>query len=150
MKKFISLLFICFFTTVFTTIVVAQETKKVLIEDFIKEHNSFEVQDDGEVRPINDAEINKKIKFFVEEKYSNVEFTRNIIWDSYETFLSPYDSYHYHTFFVQVKAVDIDRLKYLEVIYNPETLKVTSNFEWNEEEEEFLEVEEETEGDENL
>ena len=74
----------------------------------------------------------KRFRFFIEEKYLNVEFTRNVIWDSYETFLSPYDIHHMHTFIVQVKVAGIDRLKYLEISYNPKTLKVTSDFEWNE------------------
>ena len=35
----------------------------------------------------------------------------------------------------------IDRLKYLEISYNPKTLKVTSDFEWNKEESEFIKSE---------
>ena len=46
-----------------------------------------------------------------------------------------------HTFIVQVKVAGIDRLKYLEISYNPKTLKVTSDFEWNEEEGEFVKSE---------
>ena len=46
-----------------------------------------------------------------------------------------------HTFIVQVKVSGIDRLKYLEISYNPKTLKVTSDFEWNEEEGEFVKSE---------
>ena len=136
MKKLISLVIISFFSVQFSQ-TSAQETK-VTIEDFIVEHSGFEVNPDGEIKPINNREINKKIRFFVEEKYLNVEFTRNVIWDSYETFLSPYDKYHMHTFIVQVKVEGVERLKYLEVSYNPKTLKVTSDFEWNEEEGEFV------------
>ena len=139
MKKFISLVIISFFAVQFSQ-TSAQETK-VTIEDFIAEHSGFEVNIDGEIKPINNREINKKIKFFIEEKYLNVEFTRNVIWDSYETFLSPYDIHHMHTFIVQVKVEGIDRLKYLEISYNPKTLKVTSDFEWNKEEGEFIKSE---------
>ena len=46
-----------------------------------------------------------------------------------------------HTFIVQVKVEGIDRLKYLEISYNPKTLKVTSDFEWNKEESEFIKSE---------
>ncbi len=132
---------------------------KVKIEDFVSEHSGFEENEDGEIVPINIKEINKKIRFFVEEKYPNVELTRNIIWDSYTTFLSPSDKFHFHVFIVQVKVhkmvsgekdqiivrkkQDIERLKYLEVIYNPFTDKVSSNFKWFSDDEEFYAQEEE-------
>ena len=67
MKKFISLVIISFFAVQFSQ-TSAQETK-VTIEDFITEHNGFEVNPDGEIKPINNREINKKIRFFIEEKY---------------------------------------------------------------------------------
>ena len=74
-----------------------------------------------------------------------VDFTRNIIWDSYGTFLSPSDRYHSHTFIVQVKVKDVDRLKYLEVQYDPYEKKVTGNFQWIPEDEEFYLVDEQVE-----
>ena len=110
----------------------------VKIENFIIEHSGFEENEVGEITPINIKEINKKIRFFVEEKYPEiVEYTRNIIWDSYTTFLSPSDRYHYHTFIAQVKVIDIDRLKYVEVNFNPYKDEVLGNFEWIEDDEEF-------------
>ncbi|MGC6421625.1 MAG: hypothetical protein ACON47_08255 [Flavobacteriaceae bacterium] len=124
------------------------QVQKVVIEDFIEQHQGFEENDEGEIIPINIKEINKKIRFFVEEKYSNVEYTRNIIWDSYETFISPFDKFHYHTFICQIKVKELQRLKYLEVTYNPLDGKVNSDFEWYEEQEEFYpkkEIEEKTE-----
>ena len=61
----------------------------VKIEDFVTQHNGFEENEEGEINPINLKEINKRIRFFIEEKYPKiVDFTRNIIWDSYGTFLS--------------------------------------------------------------
>ena len=84
----------------------------VKIEDFVTQHNGFEENEEGEINPINLKEINKRIRFFIEERFVNVEFTRNIIWDNYQTFISPYDRYHYHTFIVQVKVQGHDRLKY--------------------------------------
>ena len=120
--------------------VYAQE-KRVTIDDFVTEHNGLEENQDGEIVPINDREINKKIRFFIEEKYDNVEYTRNIIWDSYETFISPYDRRHHHTFIVQVKVIDVKRLKYLEVDYYPNTKLIDSHFEWDEEIQEFEEKE---------
>ena len=70
-------------------------------------------------------------------KYSNIEYARNIIWDNYNTFISPFDLFHYHTFIVQAKVKGNKRLKYLEVLYNPLSLDVTSDFIWSEEDEEF-------------
>jgi len=118
----------------------------VKIEDFVTQHNGFEENEEGEINPINLKEINKSIRFFIEEKYPKiVDFTRNIIWDSYGTFLSPSDRYHSHTFIVQVKVKDVDRLKYLEVQYDPYEKKVTGNFQWIPEDEEFYLVDEQVE-----
>ena len=118
----------------------------VKIEDFVTQHNGFEENEEGEINPINLKEINKRIRFFIEEKYPKiVDFTRNIIWDSYGTFLSPSDRYHSHTFIVQVKVNDVDRLKYLEVQYDPYEKKVTGNFQWIPEDEEFYLVDEQVE-----
>ena len=134
MKKIVLLSF-----ALFSFVVTAQE-KRVTIDDFVKEHQGLEENEQGEIVPINDREINKKIRFFIEEKYLNVEYTRNIIWDSYETFISPYDRYHYHTFIVQVKVEEHKRLKYLEVNYYPNEGKIDSNFEWDDSVLEFEEV----------
>ena len=125
---------------------VSAQQQRVKIEDFIIEHQGFEENEAGEITPINIKEINKKIRFFVEERYPEiVEYTRNIIWDSYKTFLSPSDIYHYHTFIAQVKVNDLDRLKYVEVIYNPFTKKVKGDFEWIPEDEEFYLIDEKEE-----
>ena len=130
----------------FCTILVSAQEQRVKIEDFIAEHKGFEENEAGEITPINVKEINKKIRFFVEERYPEiVDYTRNIIWDSYKTFLSPSDIYHYHTFIAQVKVNDLDRLKYLEVIYNPFVKKVKGDFEWIAEDEEFYLVDEKEE-----
>lgn len=120
---------------------LSAQDKKITIPDLKAQFDLLNENEAGEIDPINDKEINKKVKFFIEEKFLNVEYTRNIIWDSYETFLSPFDRYHYHTYIVQVKVEDVDRLKYIEVKYNPNTDKIESNFEWNEDIEDFEEVE---------
>ena len=44
----------------------------IKIEDFIIEHTGFEENEVGEITPINIKEINKKIRFFVEEKYPEI------------------------------------------------------------------------------
>ena len=41
----------------------------IKIEDFINQHNLFEQNDAGEVNSINDKEINKLIRFFIQRKY---------------------------------------------------------------------------------
>jgi len=126
------------------------QLQRVKIEDFIIEHQGFEENEAGEITPINIKEINKKIRFFVEERYPEiVEYTRNIIWDSYKTFLSPSDIYHYHTFIAQVKVNDLDRLKYVEVMYNPFIKKVKGDFEWIPEDEEFYLIDEKEEKKDN-
>ncbi len=123
MKKKILLLSIAFFG-----LSLNAQDKKITIPDLKAQFNLLNENEAGEIDPINDKEINKKVKFFIEEKFLNVEYTRNIIWDSYETFLSPFDRYHYHTYIVQVKVEEVDRLKYIEVKYNPNTDKIESNF----------------------
>ena len=119
---------------------LSAQDKKITIPDLKAQFDLLNENEAGEIDTINDKEINKKVKFFIEEKFLNVEYTRNIIWDSYETFLSPFDRYHYHTYIVQVKVEDVDRLKYIEVKYNPNTDKIESNFEWNEDIEDFEEI----------
>jgi len=140
---FISLFLLCAVET------FAQE-QQVTIEDFIEEHQGFEENEAGEITPVNIKEINKKIRFFVEERYPEiVEYTRNIIWDSYKTFLSPSNIYHYHTFIAQVKVNDLERLKYVEVVYNPFIKKVKGDFEWIPEDEEFYLIDEKEEKKDN-
>lgn len=129
---------ISFLFAVLLSFSVKAQLITVKIDDFVSQHNGFEENDEGEINPINLKDINKRIRFFVEEKYPKiVEFTRNIIWDSYETFLSPSERFHSHTFIVQVKVNEVDRLKYLEVQYDPYERKVTGDFKWIEEDEEF-------------
>ena len=120
--------------------------QKATLDDFISEHQGFlDVMEtknlkEGEIIPLNVVEINKTIRSFVKSNYNNVEYTRNIIWDSYTTFLSPFDKYHYHVFIAQVKVKGIKRLKYLEIFYNPITKKATSDFSWIDSDEEFFRV----------
>ena len=55
MKKIVLLSF-----ALFSFVVTAQE-KRVTIDDFVKEHQGLEENEQGEIVPINDREINKKI-----------------------------------------------------------------------------------------
>ena len=127
------------------TLGLSAQDKKITIPDLKAQFDLLNENPAGEIDPINDKEINKKIKFFIEERYLNVEYTRNIIWDSYETFLSPFDRYHFHTYIVQVKVEKEDRIKYIEVKYNPNTDKIESNFQWSDKIKDFEEIEVEKE-----
>lgn len=148
MKFSIFSLFISF--ALFCNAAVYAQQQRVKIEDFIAEHEGFEENEAGEITPINIKEINKTIRFFVEERYPEiVESTRNIIWDSYKTFLSPSDIYHYHTFIAQVKVKDLERLKYVEVIYDPFVKKAKGDFEWIPKDEEFYLIQEKEEKKDN-
>ena len=51
----------------FSFIVTAQD-KRVTIKDFVTEHEGLKENPDDEIVPINDREINKKIRFFIEKK----------------------------------------------------------------------------------
>ena len=93
-----------------------------------------------EIVPINAAKINELIRSFNNSNFSNLEYTRNIIWNNYNTFVSPFDKYHFHTFIAQVKVDGIDRLKYFEVFYNPVSNKITTDFIWNDDEKEYIKV----------
>ena len=126
-----------FISLLFINISQAQ-LSSIKIKDFIDQHNSFEQNDAGEVNAINDKEINKLIRFFIQEKfYGLVELTRSIVWDSYETFISPTKRNQLSKYIIQVKVKDVARLKYLEVLYNPHEKKVDTNFEWDSRDEEF-------------
>ena len=103
------------------------------INDFIEQHSGFEENDAGEITPLNEKEINKVIKFKIESEFPQVEIIRNIIWDSYSTFVSPFKKYHYHTFIVQVKMPDVDRFRYLDVKYDPHKKEAETDFAWNKE-----------------
>ena len=120
----------------------SQDDKKVSLEDFVKEHQGFVENDAGEIDPINVKEINKIVKFLVEEKFTAPEHTRNIIWDSYETYVSPFSRWHKHTFIVQVKMENVERYKYVEVTYNPLTQKADTEYSWVQDKEDFFVLDE--------
>ena len=79
------------------------------------------------------SEIYDIIVDYVNKDFSNVSFVMNLAWDSYNTFLSNYDIYHYHTYVVRVKLKDSDRYEFIEVFYNPFKKEAISDFVWNQE-----------------
>ena len=117
------------FLTLFSALTFAQDDIPIVIEDFIEQHELLISYrgNDGEIDWESKNEINKKIRFFIEEKYPNVTSTRNIMWDSY------------HTFIVAVKIKGVSKMKYLNVNYSPNNQKVNSDYIWNDEEKDFVE-----------
>ena len=116
---------------------IDNQDQKAKINDMIVEHKSFLAGMSNNTVYYNKSketelkEIYKKITSFSKNQYTNIDFLMNISWDSYNTFVSAYDTYHYHTFVVQVKVKNINRNKFLEVYYNPVYDRVTSDFIWN-------------------
>ena len=81
----------------FSSQVMAQQ----LIVDFnhfIEQHQGLD-NASGELVPIGISEIEKKIKFFIEEKFPDlVDKIDNVLWDSYETFTTHSYKNHNHKF----------------------------------------------------
>ena len=116
---------------------IDNQDQKAKINDMIIEHKSFLSGMSNNTVYYNKSKelelkaIYEKITLFSQSQYGNIDFLMNISWDSYNTFVSAYDTYHYHTFVVQVKVKNINRNKFLEVYYNPVYDRVTSDFIWN-------------------
>lgn len=125
---------------------IANQSKIPSLDDIVSEHQGFlqmiKLKNQGRngLVPLDVEAINAKVGNYVNQKYNNIEYTRNIIWNSYSTFLSPYSKHHYHSFIAQVKVKGIRIIKYLELFFNPVTGEVNSDFVWMEDEEEFLRV----------
>ena len=83
------------------------------------------------------SKINSLISEYLKKNYSNVEFVMNIVFDSYHTFISAYDKYHYYTFVVQVKLAGKSIPYFIEVFYNPKSEVVNSDFLWSNERDTF-------------
>ena len=54
--------------------------------------------------PLEVKNINQLVVNYVQANFDIVEYTRNVTWNSYSTFNSPYSSHHYHTFLAHVKV----------------------------------------------
>ena len=83
------------------------------------------------------SKINSLISEYLKQNYSNVEFVMNIVFDSYHTFISAYDKYHYYTFVVQVKLAGKSIPYFIEVFYNPKSEVINSDFLWSNERDTF-------------
>ena len=125
---------------------IKNQPQKATLDGLIVEHKSFS---DGMLQ--NTIYFNRsrtdelmfiygEIGTFIKNGYPKVDFIMNIVWDSYYTFVSNYDMYHYHSFVVQMQMNDFDKPRFLEVYYNPSTKKITSDFKWSEQVKEYLRV----------
>lgn len=114
-----------------TTLCWSQNSQMPVINDFVIQHNGFAENDAGEITPLNEKEINKIVRFKVEADFPDVELIRNIIWDSYTTFVSPFKKFHYHTFIVQVKMPDVERYRYVDVKFDPYEKKAEIDHVWD-------------------
>ena len=128
------------------TLGIKNQPQKATLDQLIIEHKSFS---DGMLQ--NTIYFNRsrqdelmfiygEIGTFIKNGYPKSDFIMNIVWDSYYTFVSNYDVYHYHSFVVQMQLNDLDRPRFLEVYYNPSTKKITSDFKWNEKAQEYLRI----------
>lgn len=113
------------------------------LNKFIETHQGFirlkQEKNRGENNfvPIDVKVINQKVNQYVAATYPNVQYTRNIVWKSYATFISPYSSHHFHVFLAQVKVSGVRTVKYLEVFFNPSTNTIKGDFQWDDEKEKF-------------
>ena len=115
----------------------AQDNNQVVFEDFNEQHEGLD-NSAGELIPINIDEIERKIRFYIEEKFPKiVENTDNILWDAYTTFTSHANKMHKHRFIAQVKVKNQLELKFVEIEYNPFTNDVEAYVYWSPEEQEF-------------
>lgn len=81
--------------------------------------------------------INDRVSNLILQQYPNVDLIMNIVFDSYHTFVSAYDVYHYYTFIVQVKLKGNSLPNFIEVFFNPTTGIVSSDFLWSNDRETF-------------
>ena len=126
-----------------TNLKIENQSEKPSAEDILNEYKQL-------LNGINDnfiyfnkakqddlSKINSLISEYLKKNYSNVEFVMNIVFDSYHTFISAYDKYHFYTFVVQVKLVGKSIPYFIEVFYNPKSEVVNSDFLWSNERDTF-------------
>ena len=123
---------------------IENQTEKATIEDILVEYQQLLGGINDNFIYFNKAKenqldiINSKISKFVLSKYTNVEFIMNIVFDSYHTFVSAYDKYHYYTFIAQVKLKGESVPYFIEIFYNPTNEIANSDFLWSPDRNTFL------------
>ena len=123
---------------------IENQTEKATIEDILVEYQQLLGGINDNFIYFNKAKenqldiINSKISKFVLSKYTNVEFIMNIVFDSYHTFVSAYDKYHYYTFITQLKLKGKSVPYFIEIFYNPTNEIANSDFLWSPDRNTFL------------
>lgn len=114
------------------------------MEKFVTSHQGFidlaieKNRGQNNFVPLDMKALNPLVSQFVLGNYPEVEYTRNVTWNTYSTYISPYSSHHYHTFLAHVKVKGIRQTQYLEVFYNPMTNQINSDRKWIAEVEKFI------------
>ena len=122
---------------------IENQDSKPVIDDLLLEYRAllggvndnfiyFNQAKEDELNSIND-----RVSNLILQQYPNVDFAMNIVFDSYHTFVSAYDMYHYYTFIVQVKLKGNSLPNFIEVFFNPTTGIVNSDFLWSNDRETF-------------
>ena len=125
---------------------IENQPQKARLSDMINEHKSFldgVVENTVYFNKKSGNEINevfKKVEALVQKDFNNVDFVMNTVWDSYNTFVSNYDRFHFHTFVVQLKVKDLNQNKFMEVFYNPVSKTVNTDFSWNKNKKEYMRI----------
>ena len=127
----------------FSELNIENQDSKPVIDDLLLEYRAL-------LRGVNDNfiysnqakedelnSINDRVSNLILQQYPNVDFAMNIVFDSYHTFVSAYDIYHYYTFIVQVKLKGNSLPNFIEVFFNPTTGIVNSDFLWSNDRETF-------------
>jgi len=112
----------------------SQEDPLISLSSFIYNHSQFQETGQGLIIPELDIALYRSINFFLQEKFNNIEYIPNLIWESYKTSLTPYTRSHYHTYTVRVKVKNQRQLLNLEVDYFPSNgsqQQFSTNYIWD-------------------
>lgn len=125
---------------------IANQTSAPTINQIIRAHQGFidlsieKNRGQNNIVPLDMKALNPLVSAYVRANYPEVDYTRNVTWNTYNTFISPYSSHHYHTFLAHVKIKGLRQTQYLEIFYNPMTNKINSDRKWDIEEKKFYKV----------
>lgn len=123
-----------FFLLVLSNKSFSQEDPLISLSSFIYNHSQFQETGQGLIIPELDIALYRSINFFLQEKFNNIEYIPNVIWESYKTSLTPYTRSHYYTYTVRVKVKNQRQLLNLEVDYFPSNgsqQQFSTNYIWD-------------------
>lgn len=125
---------------------IANQSSVPTIDQMINVHQGFidlsieKNRGQNNFVPLDMKALNPIVSDYVKANYPEVDYTRNVTWSTYNTFISPYSSYHYHTFLAHVKIKGLRQTQYLEIFYNPMNNNIRSDRKWDVEEKRFFKV----------